>query len=84
MKLKEKTGFVDKCLTMAPKFFAVAMVLCTLFLLIGEIVLPDERDAADRNIQYMEAEWYRITEEGQKEPIEIPVIWMSRGGEWLR
>ena len=72
MKLKEKTGFVDKCLTMAPKFFAVAMVLCTLFLLIGEIVLPDERDAADRNIQYMEAEWYRITGEGQKEPIEIP------------
>ena len=72
MKTKSTPDFIGKCMAAAYKFFAVAMILCSLFLIVGEIVLPDERDSADQNIQYMEAAWYRIADDGQKEPIEVP------------
>jgi len=72
MKTKSTPDFIGKCMAAAYKFFAVAMILCSLFLIVGEIVLPDERDSADQNIQYMETAWYRIADDGQKEPIEVP------------
>ena len=72
MKTKETPDWIGKCLAIAPKFFAVAMILCAIFLVVGEIVSPDERDAADRNLQFLESDWYRIMEDGSKVPIEIP------------
>jgi len=72
MKTKDTPDLIGKCLNIASKFFAVAMVLCSLFLIAGEIILPDERDAADQHIQNLETDWYLITDAGQKEPVEVP------------
>ena len=72
MKTKSTPDYIEKCLAVASKFFAIAMFLCALFLIVGEITLPDERDLADQNIRYMETDWYRIMGDGQKVPIEIP------------
>ena len=72
MKTKDTTDLVGKCLAIAPKFFAIVMVLCTLFLVVGEFLLPDERDAADRHVQAINSDWYRIMDDGQKVAIEIP------------
>lgn len=72
MKTKEMPDLIEKCLSIASKFFAGAMIICTLILLVGEIVLPSEKDVADqRNINW-ETDWYRITEGGKKEPIKVP------------
>ncbi len=72
MKTKDTPDWIGRCLAIASKFFAVAMVLCTLILLVGEFVLPDERDVADQNIKNWEADWYRIADDGQKTPVEVP------------
>ena len=72
MKTKELPDWVEGCLAISYKFFAVAMLLCTLFLIVGEIVLPDERDATDQDVRHMESDWYRIMDDGSKEPIHLP------------
>lgn len=72
MKTKNTPDFVGKIYAVAPIFFAVAMVLCTLFLIIGEIFAPNEKDPLDKRIRYLNSGWYRVTDDRGKEPIEIP------------
>ena len=72
MMAKNSPDWIGICLAIASKFFGFALILCTIFVITGEIMLPDERDATDRNIRYMETAWYRIMEDGQRVPIEVP------------
>lgn len=72
MKTKDSPDWVGRSLAIASKFFGVSLILCAIFLIVGEIVFPDERDVADRSIQYMETDWYRIMDDGQKVSIEVP------------
>ena len=72
MKAKNTPDFAGKIYAIAPFFFAVAMVLCTLFLVIGEVFAPNEKDPLDKRIRYINSGWYRVTENGDKEPLEIP------------
>ena len=72
METKSTPDYAGKIYAVAPVFFAVAMVLCTLFLILGEIFAPSEKDPLDKRIQYMNSGWYRIMEDGNKEPLEIP------------
>ncbi len=72
MKTKESPDWIGRCLAIASKFFGAVLILCTIFLIVGEAVLPDERDAKETDIQYWEADWYRIMEDGQKEPVKLP------------
>ena len=72
MKAKNTPDFEGKIFKIAPKFFAVAMLLCSLFLIIGEIVSPSEKDPLDMRVRYMNSGWYRIMDDGEKESIEIP------------
>jgi len=72
MKTKKLPDIVGKIFAIASKFFATAMTLCALFLIIGEIFAPDERDPLDKRVQYMNSGWYRVWEDGSKEAIEVP------------
>ena len=72
MKTKKLPDIVGKIFAIASKFFVTAMTLCALFLIIGEIFAPDERDPLDKRVQYMNSGWYRVWEDGSKEAIEVP------------
>ncbi len=72
MKTKESPDWLEKCLAIASRFFGFSIIFCAIFLIVGEIVLPDERDLAEQNIQFLETDWYRVMDDGQKEPVEMP------------
>jgi len=72
MKTKESPDWLEKCLAIASRFFGISIILCTIFLIVGEIVLPDEREPEEQIIQFMETDWYRVMDDGQKVPVEMP------------
>lgn len=83
MKTKELPDWIGKCLDISYKFFMVALIVSTLFLLIGEIVLPDERDTM-QDVRHMESDWYRITDDGSIEPIKLPCNLPASWGEMVK
>lgn len=56
----------------AQTIFCVFVFLLFLFLIIGEIVLPDERDVLTTNCRLFEASWEQILENGDRVPVEVP------------
>ena len=70
------TGKEHKILTtyisVAKSFFAVVTVFIVMFLVIGEIVFPDERDAVRTDCELFETEWMRVLDNGEKVPVETP------------
>ena len=53
-------------------FFGVALFLIFLFLILGEIVLPDERDTRNLECEFFEASWQQVLENGEKIPVQVP------------
>ncbi len=80
MKTKSTPDYWSKIYRTAWGFFAVATVLCGLFLIIGEFCSPDERDPLDKRCRHMNTGWYRIVDDGTGESVEIPgVLDVPRG-----
>lgn len=72
MNIKNKRNLFEKCIELAKIYFAgVAFVLFLVFV-IGESILPDERDSFDTECRIFEAEWQQVLENGEKKPVEVP------------
>lgn len=55
------------------KMFLLAVTLLMLaFLVVGEIVFPDERDRQEQDCQVFEAQWYQELENGERIAVEVP------------
>ncbi len=52
--------------------FSVLILAMFLFFVIGQAVLPDERDDFESSCENFEAEWYRILDSGEKVEVEVP------------
>ena len=72
METKKITDIIGKWLTAASAFFAVAVMLCLLFIVIGEIIYPDERDEMDMQCELYAQEWYQLMDNGEKIPVTVP------------
>ncbi len=72
MKEKRKGRFTDVTMKLAPLFFSVAIAFCVLFLLIGEMIAPSERDYQDNHYGVFETQWYQITALGEREEVTMP------------
>ena len=62
-------------------FFAVATFLMLTFLVIGEILSPDESDKIHTNWQEFKGPWYQIQENGEKKEVEVPGTLEAEYGE---
>lgn len=81
MKNKNKVDLADLCMVIAPKFWSVAVFLCACFLIVGEIVFPDERDVIQTDCREFEAEWHRVLANGELEEAEVPGNVKAESGE---
>ncbi len=81
MKGRKKSKFADVTMKVAPIFFAVAIALCALFLIIGEIIAPSESRMDDSDWKLFEADWYQVTDTGERVPVTVPGTIDAQWGE---
>jgi len=72
MNTIEKHSISDICMKTAKIVFVIANLLLFLFIVIGEIVYPDERDVTGRSCREFVSEWCQVKENGERIPVEIP------------
>ncbi len=53
-------------------YFCIVAFLMLVFFVVGEIVMPDERDRLADRCRVFEAEWYRLLDDGSRVPVEFP------------
>ena len=72
MNTEEKTYVLPKYIKWISAFFGVALVVLLPFLLIGQFVYPDERDALYEDYREFEADWFRVLDNGVQVYVEVP------------
>ncbi|MBO5372325.1 MAG: response regulator [Lachnospiraceae bacterium] len=62
-------------------FFQTVMVCLFLFFVIGQSVMPDERDKMDTECRIFEAQWQRVMKSGEKVSVTVPGKVEAENGE---
>ena len=81
MNMKDSRNWFNVVTKFVQGFFNVAVVLLLLYFIIGEIVMPDERDVLRTECRLLELQWYQIQEDGEKTAVEIPEKLPAEYGE---
>lgn len=81
MSEKRKTGITNHIMAVAPKIFGCIVILCAVFLCVGSLLLPRERDEITTGCKEFESEWYHVLENGEKHPVEVPGEVPAKSGE---
>lgn len=68
----KKRNLVTSFIEASKIFFGAALFFTFLFLIIGEIVLPDERDKKKAECEVFEASWQQVLENGDRIPVVLP------------
>ena len=84
MNASKQQKIINACINGVKAFFAVAAVLMLLYLIIGQIVAPDERDVGSENCHPFVADWYHLKEDGERVPAEVPGKVEAESGETVR
>lgn len=72
MDRKNKINFGTAYIKASQIFFGIAAFFVFLFLVIGELALPSERDERVTDCQVFEASWQQVLENGDRVPAEVP------------
>ena len=72
MGTKGEVKIFDNYIWVARKLFAIVAFVVVLFFVIGEVVLPDERDTVNMECEVFETDWYHVLEYGERTKIEVP------------
>lgn len=83
MNKENKTNLITSFIKASKIFFGVVLFLIFLFLVIGEIVLPDERDERKLECELFEADWQQVFENGDRIPVELPGKIETEWGEMV-
>lgn len=81
MKKEQRQGEKSGYVTVAKLYFAVAVIGIFTFLVLAQLILPDERGNFKNECRVFEAEWQRILENGELVPIEYPGKLPAERGE---
>ena len=81
MNSKRKRNLFEVFVETAKIFFASVTVVLFLVFVIGEWILPDERDSYDTECQVFDVEWQQVLENGEKTPVKIPGKIQAERGE---
>lgn len=72
MNSGSKHNIFEGYIEAAKKLFGIITLIMLLVLLLGELILPDERDKAETDCKVFEAEWQQILKNGEKVSVEVP------------
>ncbi len=78
---KMKQDLWTRQIQAAKIFFTVATVCTLLFLIIGELVAPDETDKLQTNWKEFKGPWQQVLENGEKIPVALPGTVEAEYGE---
>ena len=81
MKKKKSFSIFDRCIDIAPVFFLAGISMCALFLFLGELIYPDERDALDSYYRELDSVWYQEFEDGTRAEVDVPGKVAAQKGE---
>jgi len=60
----------------------VAVVFCIfVFFVLGQAILPDERDESAKNCEFFQDDWYWVKNDGERIPVEVPGSVEAEWGE---
>ena len=72
MHKKNKHNLFEGYIEAAKKIFGIVTLIMLLVLLLGELILPDEREKSENNCKEFEAQWQQVLENGEKVSVEVP------------
>lgn len=80
---KIQTGNVlyKKSISAIKIFFGIAIFAILIYMVISQLILPDERERNMNDCRLFEAEWQRVLENGEKIPVQIPAKLDAQLGE---
>jgi len=81
MNAKNKRNIYEKFIELTKKFFVGATIVMFLFFVIGECVLPDERDSYEAECRTFDSKWKQLLENGSEIPVEVPGKISAEHGE---
>ena len=72
MDTKDKRNFFDDYTKVVKKVFIVVAFIVLTFFMVGELILPNERDVVSIECSVFETDWYHVLEDGERKKVEIP------------
>lgn len=72
MQKKDNANILFQYPKFVKKFLTVVIIALFLYFIIGQIVLPDERDPIASNCQPFQTEWVQVKDNGETIPVEVP------------
>lgn len=81
MSEKNKKSIIENIMTAAPEILGFFIIFCVTFLCITSWLLPTESDEIIAGCREFEAEWYYVSENGVKNPVEVPGNVPAKRGE---
>jgi len=80
--MKRERGQVEnKYITAIKVYFAIAVSAIFIFLVLAQFLLPDERETYQSECRVFEAEWERVSADGERVPIAYPGKLPAERGE---
>lgn len=71
----------EKSIKVLKIFFSIATFAILFYMVVTQLVMPDEREDSPTKCRVFETEWQRVLENGEKIPVEIPAKLDVRWGE---
>ncbi len=71
----------EKSIKVLKIFFSIATFAFLFYMVVSQLVMPDEREDSSAKCRVFETEWQRVLENGEKIPVEIPAKLDARWGE---
>lgn len=71
-KVQEKTNPFEVYVGAIKIFFYVAALAIIIYIILANILLPDERDTVPTKCRVFEAQWEQVLENGEKVPVQVP------------
>ncbi len=84
MSTKEKSNLFTVYINLIRLLFGISVFIVFVFLGIGEVIFPDERDIIEAECQIFEANWQQILENGDRVSVEVPGKIEAAYGEVVR
>lgn len=81
MKNDRKFNLTSSYIRFSQIFFGVVIFSIFAFMIIGEIVMPSERDEGQSDFQIFESEWSQVLENGDRVPVDFPGKVQAEYGE---
>lgn len=81
MAMKKIKSFLDKWMSFTPGIFIAVLIVVLGFLIVGQLIYPDERDVMATECEVFDAAWQQVLESGERLDVTVPGQIPAQWGE---